>query len=106
MEPGEIALHLCAQLARQVMWLGFVLMHLVLAVVLLAAAWVTHTTAQTAWSWLTAAIESHPWMWLAAFGVSLATIGKLYVRLWRRGYARLVGRPMIRPILDEIREKS
>ena len=106
MESGEVAVRLLIELARHVMWLGFVVMHLALAVLLLAAAWAFHVTAEESLQFLMQLLQSHFWLVVAATGVSLLGVAKLYVRIWRRTYARLLGAKLFEPVLAAARAQQ
>jgi uncharacterized membrane protein len=85
-------------LAMQVMWLTFAVFHLALAVIALALIWWYHVSPERIAAFLASMPESLTVQWLGLGGISATAVFFLYVKVWRRCFARVLSKSLFRPL--------
>ena len=82
------------------MWLTFISFHLILVVIGLLVLWWLQVQPESIQQWFLSVVESRPVAVLGFVGVSVATVLVLYVKAWRKLYAKLTTPYIFRGLAD------
>lgn len=101
-EPLRVSLELLllTRLSVAVMWLTFVVFHLVLAALSLFLLWWWQVQPTRLAEFLALVPASYEVQWLALLGCTGAGILFLYLRLWRRAYSKFATPYFFRGVTD------